>query len=61
MTIKELKERLNDYDENEEVVFLPYGNNYVYSPTYVGKRDVRKFFGNDNREVVIYTEQVGSI
>ena len=61
MTIRELKEMLDDYDEDKEVVFKPDNSNYVYNPTYSHTHDVRTFWGKDFHGVIIHTEQIGSI
>lgn len=61
MTVKELKEMLNGYDDNKEVVFRPYMNDYIYEPQFASTHEVRKFWGSDTHAVVIGGEQVGSI
>jgi len=61
MTVKELKEMLNGYDDNKEVVFKPQKSDYVYAPKYACTHEVRKFWGSDTHAVVICTEQTGGI
>lgn len=61
MTVKELKEMLNIFDDDKEVVFKPQNSDYVYKPTHACTHEVRKFWGQDTHSVVICTEQTGSI
>ena len=61
MTVKELKELLDNFDDGKEVVFKPQGSDYVYKPNYACTHEIRKFWASDVLGVVICTEQTGSI
>ena len=61
MTIRELINELQEYDENIEIVFNPENSDYVDSPRSIQKKEVRAFWGKDYKAIVIKGEQVGMV
>lgn len=64
MTVRELIELLQDIEEEEtRVVFSSdNGGGYVDDVTFdVDLKHIRKFYGADEKAVVLYGEQVGMV
>lgn len=63
MTIKELKELLEIYDENAEIVLCTDTfSKYAYEPGYTKKRELRSFWGKDRQVVCLFGgDQIGAI
>jgi hypothetical protein len=62
MTVRELKDILEDYDENLTVVMKGENTRYVSSIDDYGKRNVSGFWGSDSEYLVLMSQsQVGSL
>lgn len=66
MTVGELKEILEDYDENQEVcigMYQIYGSNFTYDINDIEVNDLDSFYGDNKENVVmlIEGEQSGTI
>lgn len=62
MTVGQLINELENYDEDMEVVFKGSNSIYVDSVRTTGTDEVRAFFGDDWEAVVLYADQqVGAI
>lgn len=62
MTVRELREMLEEHDDNAEVLFQPDNSYYLESfECAIGRRPVNAFYGNDFEAVIIESGgQVGS-
>lgn len=62
MTVRELKELLENYDDNEEIV-VSDGGTYLYDISKIKKGyGVRAFWGNDYKALVLVArDQVGAM
>lgn len=62
MTVRELIDELENYDEDMEVVFRGSNTMYVDSIITTGTAEVRAFYGDNWEAVVLYADQqVGAI
>lgn len=63
MTVRELIEELEGYDDNKEVLMCPSFSDYVESIGEVnGLREIRAFYGSDFDAVILGSNgQVGMI
>lgn len=56
MLVKELKNILEDFNDDDEVVFEPENSRYVESiEGYPAKETINAFYGEDYEAVVIYS------
>ena len=53
MTVGELKEILQTYDDNETVFIKPSNSSYVEKTKSIYKKDVRAFWGKDFNALII--------
>lgn len=53
MTVGELKEILQTYDDNEEVFIKSANSSYVQKTNYICKKTVRAFWGKDYNALII--------
>ena len=61
MTVRDLIDELECYDEDAKVVLKPSNSTYVDSIGGTNEGEIRSFWGNDFNAVVIYgNEQCGS-
>lgn len=59
MTVGKLKEILEDYDENQEVcigMYQNYGSNFTFDIRCVEVNDVKEFYGDTRKNVVMLIE-----
>ena len=62
MTVRDLIDELENYDEDMEVVFRGSNTMYVDSIGTTGTNEVRAFYGDDWEAVVLYADQqVGAV
>lgn len=63
MTVKELKYLLDGFDDDTEIVIQPVNSDYVEAiGNNINERLVRRFFGKDDKYLVIKnTSQIGMI
>ena len=62
MRVKELKNWLNDFNEDMEIVIQPSNSMYVDSIFDVRVEELRAFYGNDCEVCVITSDgQVGAV
>lgn len=62
MTVGELKELLEGYVDNTQVVFLPDNSDYVEDIRGLKRKTISSMWGNDFEAVVIRSDgQAGSI
>jgi len=63
MTIAELKDMLNDYNDSDEVLIKPHNSTYVESISHTQGMNINTFWSDDdhNAVIIICEEQVGSI
>ena len=62
MTVRDLIDELENYDEDLEVVFNGNNTIYVDSIGTTGTSEVRAFYGKDWEAVVLYADQqVGAV
>ena len=62
MTVRNLIDKLENYDEDMEVVFRGSNTIYVDSIETTGTNKVRAFYGDDWEAVVLYADQqVGAV
>lgn len=63
MTVKELINELEYFDDNDEIVVCGSNTDYVDEPCYtIDKTEMRSFWGNDRTVVVIKgNSQLGMI
>lgn len=62
MTVRELKEILNRYDENEEVLLKSENNRYVDGIAGARRKEISAFWGEDRTAVILVSSgQEGSI
>lgn len=62
MTVRDLIDELENYDEDLEVVFRGSNTMYVDSIETTDINEVRAFYGNDWKAVVLYADQqVGAV
>lgn len=62
MTVRALIDKLENYDEDMEVVLRGSHTMYVDSIGAIGTNEVRAFYGNDWEAVVLYSDQqVGAV
>ena len=54
MTVKELKELLEEFDDNMEVVMKPSNSTYVDGILGAREKELRAYFGQ-NRDVLVLT------
>ena len=59
MTVKELKDWLEELNDNTIVLFRPENSNYVYNFESVKTKDISAFWGDDYTALVFSGEQVG--
>jgi hypothetical protein len=60
MTVKELKEELNRYGDDEEVCVVTDNSRYAYDFTFSDNAELTAFWGEDRSIACLYfTEQVG--
>lgn len=54
MRVRELREMLEEYDDNSLVVFQPENSSYVENfENAIGHRPISAFYGNDYEAIVI--------
>lgn len=62
MTIKELKDILYDYDDNDNVLIKPANSSYVEAIAGASGMNVNPFWSDDFNAVVLLSDgQVGSV
>ena len=62
MTVRELKDFLSDYDDNDDVVIKASNSTYVDSIEKTNGMNIYSFWGRDFNAIVICgAEQVGSV
>lgn len=63
MTIKELKDLLDNFDDDEEVIISDssrYGNVYAYEVRAVNKANFTPYYSDDDDEYGVVRIQLGS-
>lgn len=62
MTVRELIEELECYDENMEVVMKPSNSMYVDGISCTDTRELRAFYGENKDALVLFSDgQVGAV
>ena len=62
MTVRELIEELEEFDEDMEVVFKPSNSHYVDSVGYLKEKEISSFYGSDRKAVVLVSDgQTGAV
>lgn len=62
MTVGELKDLLETYDDNDEVVMKPENSNYVDGIDHATEEYIRSFWGKDRKTIVLKSSgQTGAL